>query len=67
MQAVAMDRSTPVPRAELSRQAALVRQLLPLLCCLAIQGMWLVLIRGLEGVVTTESGAPLQARPSLNL
>lgn len=64
--ALTMDPSTPARGVAPSRQRV-PQQLLPLLCCLAIQAMWLGVIRGLEGVVTPQPSVGAQARPSLNL
>lgn len=49
------------------RDRLLARQLLPVLCCLAIQAMWLLVIRGLEGVISTESDRSPQLWPALKL
>lgn len=62
-----MDGTTPAPNVEPSSQRTLRRQLLPLLCCLAIQAMWLGVIRGLEWAISHPPSGAAQARPSLNL
>jgi hypothetical protein len=67
MHARAMEGTSPAPNAGLNDHHPLGRQLLPLLCCLAIQAMWLGVIRGLEGVLSPPPTGAAQARPSLNL
>lgn len=62
-----MDGDTPAAQPPLRHQLTWSRQVLPLLCCLAIQAMWLGVIRGLEGVVRPQPGGAAHARPSLNL